>query len=323
MVFAEATNPEEYAGQGEKYLSFVQKVDRWADDNPDEDPDGDEFKQFLRRNRPTFRQGDKNKLYRKMVVEQATKSAREESAADMEELRREQSRLKATPLVNKTFNTWTSGVLNMQPVDIGEGKKLPVFKAEVLKFNEDVNEAALIAKHPIEAPIWVQHWKAAKFFLDVTNDLVKFDSTDPTHRFLLQFIGRMENDFAQQDGLRGGKHWVTRAVYLDHVREGTEAGVWCFEFEHVGKMLITNSQILLLNEHDRIRTAGYVYPDPDKEPVPKPAPTPADQSPPSPKAESPKVGITPSQPSDTPSPPPEQHPLMKHIRGKIGLGGSG
>ena len=323
MVFAEKSDPKEYAGQAEKYMAFVQKVDRWSDENPDEEPDGDEFKQFLRRSRPTFRQGDKNKLYRKMVVEQATKSARDESAADMDELRREQARLRSTPIVEKSFRAWTDSIATMQSTDVGNGVKLPVFKPEVLKFNEDSNEAALVAKHPIEGPIWVEHWKAAKFFLDVTNDLVKFDSAHPTHRFLLSFLGRMENDFAKQDGVRNGKNWVTRAVYMDHARSGTAEGVWCFEFDHVGKMLITNSQILLLNEHDRIRTAGYVYPDADKEGVPKPALPASDQSPPSPKAESPKVGIIPSRPSDSPSAPREAHPLMKHIRSKIGLTPSG
>lgn len=180
--YAAQAEPEKYKDLPEKFVAFVRARDEFVaqqiKENGEFDPNSDEFKQFVERNRPTFQRGDRKRLEVQRIKDEAKAEFRGEFEKEKRALERKVMAIEATPVIQQAARAVVDAVLAI------EDDAVKAFKADPKK---------ALDENPLEAPIIAQTVREAgemaEEYLKLSRGLADPDlEKNPTHQRLDAFI---------------------------------------------------------------------------------------------------------------------------------------
>jgi hypothetical protein len=184
--FAARKNPDKYAGMADRVAGFyasrdtmlAEKARELGGQNSGEFKDyidSDEFKDWVRTNRPVYQRGDVAKLQEDMIADRVRAETRAEMAPELKALERQTAELRHGPEINALTNQ----ALRIIITDASEDKDpaLAGFAADPIRFGEQFpDEARLIASSAADAIDQI------KEVYRIDRDLVDFNPRKPTER---------------------------------------------------------------------------------------------------------------------------------------------
>lgn len=294
--FAEKNLGNKYAGQRKKLIESFKAVDKFAAENPDAEPDSEEFQKILRA-KPTLSGVDARKVVRGMAVEEFRKStASDTSTADR--LRQVETTAKiaaAAPEIANVLSKVVDGITEIATKD-------PELKAVMeIVTAKGYDEAA--KEYPLEVQAFstrVDHARAiSNDYVLFAKDLATFDPKNQNHAWLADFVAKQGEHFKKNGGERltdkQGRTFLTRAEYNAAAAKDPDFEKKHFTFTHrnVLEMIAANAVLAakadIAAEDARVRGLGYErrkagQPAPSAKPTTEPTPveTPGTRGRPSP-----------------------------------------
>jgi hypothetical protein len=188
-------------GAVEKLLEYYRKADKFIDDNPEEEPDGEKFKEFEKENNPKWiTPAERRKLERKMITDEVVRVTREEVRKEYEPVVRDFQEMKLKPVVDAAAQKTSEIMLGEDGFD-----KDVVAKVSGMKYSE----AAEL--HPIEAPIIVGTMAATREYAKIWNGLVAVNPANQLHSYLFTFADNVQRDILSKpeaERVRNGKKFL-------------------------------------------------------------------------------------------------------------------
>lgn len=184
--FAAKKHPDKYAGMADKVAGFyaardtmlAQKAKELGGQTSGEFKDyveSDEFKDWVRTNRPAYQRGDVAKLQEDMIADRVRAETRAEMAPELKALERQTAELRHAPEINALTNQALKIIIT-DPSD-EKDPALAGFSADPIKFGEQFpDEARLIASSAADAIDQI------KEVYRIDRDLVDFNPRQPTAR---------------------------------------------------------------------------------------------------------------------------------------------
>lgn len=222
-AFAAKKHPDRYAGMADKIVGFygardtmlAEKAKELGGQGTGEFKDyleSDEFKEWVRLNRPTYQRGDVAKLQEDMIADRARTEARAEMAPELKALERKTAELEHAPDIRLR----TDQALKIILADPNPEKDpaLEGFAKDPMKFGEKYpEEAGLIATQAAEAVELIRE------VYRIDRDLVDFDPKRPTekqvqiNRFMVAQNGALREKHPNGIEMNDGKILVDAATY--------------------------------------------------------------------------------------------------------------
>lgn len=288
-AYAAGKKKDRYAGMDEKLTTYFKKRDDLlmakatelgGADGPEfrEYLESEEYKVFVRSNRPAFHRGDRSELERAKIRDEANADADQRLSGTRRELERKINEVKLAPVIESRVNAAISELL---AVDDEVVKSYQTDPAKAL------TEQKLEAQEVENAAVGLR--VAVAEYLQIHNNLKDPDPKNPLHSFLDTFItnqGAILDQKPEAERVRDGKILVSPGRFYELEKSGKAKGYATFDDTDVVTMLTTFSKGLLPENLKAIRStikaSGY-------ERVAKPAsgdaPPAADEgAPPSPRA---------------------------------------
>lgn len=224
-------------------------------DSPDfrEFLEGEEYKNFLRANRPGYQRGDRSEIERARINAEADRRAAEKIRETEQKLQREIDRVKLAPVIERTVNEAVGELLEVED--------------EVVKaYSADPSTA--LKTHKIEAQEVEQTAVglrlATEEYLQIHHGLKDPSADNPLHDFLGRFLveqGRLLDSKPEAERTRDGLVLVSPQRFAQLDKEGKAAGYATFSDRDVVKMLVTFSKSTLPSRLQGIRkdieSSGY------------------------------------------------------------------
>lgn len=296
--FAAKKHPDRYAGHADKIIGFYQsrdamlaeKAKELGGQNSGEFRDyieGDEYKEWVRQNRPAYQRGDVAKLQEDMIADRARAEARAELAPEIRALERKTLGIELAPVIQRE----TEGALKIILTDPNAEKDpaLAGFAANPLAFGE---------QHPDEARLIAQEASATVELIrevhQIERNIVEFDPKRPTERQaeISKSMGRFNASLRaiHPQGIEAadGKILIDATTYDQHRLERNPR-YRVFNATEIGGMLAAeaNARVLEKLRQRREGVAKSIY-APKAQPAAtgtnSQAATPVEDAPPSPDA---------------------------------------
>lgn len=288
-AYAAGKKKDRYAGMDEKLTAYFKKRDDLlmakatelgGADGPEfrEYLESEEYKVFVRSNRPAFHRGDRSELERAKIRDEANADADQRLAGTRRELERKIDEVKLAPVIESRVNAAISELLAV------DDEAVKSYQADPAKA---LTEQKLEAQEVENAAVGLR--VAVAEYLQIHNNLKDPDPKNPLHSFLDTFItnqGAILDQKPEAERVRDGKILVSPGRFYELEKAGKAKGYATFDDTDVVTMLTTFSKGLLPENLKAIRStikaSGY-------ERVAKPAsgdaPPAADEgAPPSPRA---------------------------------------
>jgi hypothetical protein len=249
--------------------------------------EGDEFKDFIKANRPGFRSGDRSKVEREKIKAEASAETDKKLKTQQKEFERKLAAVQLEPVIKDQVGKTIDLLL--------EGED-DVLKAYREKPDVTLAERPLEAKEVHTVAVAIQ--KTADEYLRVSNGLIDPDPKNPLHQWLDQFITDQDarlDKMPAEKRTREGRLLVSHATYDSMKAKDPKsvANVDVFTPEDVLFMIVANGRATIDGRLQEIRTSieksGF------KREAPKPAATTeTTDAPPGQKEEtqSPKAGAS-------------------------------
>lgn len=249
--------------------------------------EGDEFKDFIKSNRPGFRSGDRSKIEREKIKAEANAETDKKLQAQRKEFERKLATVQLEPVIKEQVGKTIDLLL--------EGED-DVLKAYREKPDETIAERPLEAKEVHVVAVAIQ--KTADEYLRVSNGLVDPDPKNPLHQWLDQFITEQDarlDKMPVEQRTRDGRLLVSHATYDSMKAKDPKsvANVDVFSPEDVLFMIVANGRATIDGRLKEVRTSieksGF------KRETPKPAETTQTndaQNAPKEETQSPKAGAS-------------------------------
>lgn len=182
--FAAKKHPDRYTGQAEKIVGFYQSRDQMLADKARELGgqqtgefkdylESDEFKEWVRVNRPAYQRGDVAKLQEDMIADRARAEARAEMAPEIKALERKTAELEHAPAIQARTNQALQIIITDTSAE--KDPALEGFAKDPMKFGEEhPEEARLIATEAQEGVELIRE------VYRIDHNLVDFDPKRPT-----------------------------------------------------------------------------------------------------------------------------------------------
>ena len=242
-----------------KYISVVEE---FISKNPDADPDGEEFTELVKNNKPKWTDAERKRFERGMIAERAAEEARRALDPVIRQQSEELERIRSAPLIDGAADTVADIVTT--PVDDPELK--PVKKDVVSLIKTEGFEKAS-EKFPIEAPVISGAMEAAKSYMRLRRNVEKLDPNNQTHSWLIQFLFEEGQNMKRQpkevQTLADGRTFLPMHEFLAETEKDPKARskFWTFSDQAVVDM-IGNRAILTINkEKKKLAAAGYILKD--------------------------------------------------------------
>lgn len=291
-TFAEKANPERYRGRVDQTRSYFKKLDEFVTAHPDIEPDSEDFKEWLGKNRPAWETSERNKLERQMIREETLASFKEDQAKRDAEIQRELHDVKVRPKVEKEALEFQQQLAS-ETLQIPEGAERisPDGVKAVMSRVAQVGVESAIREFPIEGPIVVGTVRASNAFLNLVNGLEAYNPYDPTHTWLSKFIdaeGARMAAAPESVRVRNGKSFIPRSEWARIADQSpAEASkYWTFDDKQVLEMLAVNAHLAYHQQVETLTKSGFSRKKPESQ-------TPPPES---------KNGHTPAEPSPNGSP---------------------
>lgn len=250
--FAEAKGKP---GLSKKVIDYYKKLDKFAVENPEAEPDGDDFKKFREENEPKLTSSERRRLEREMITEQATARAREEVSKEYEPIVREVNAVKSEKLVRKAM------------VDVGD-ELAKVIDPELVK---SVLEAPYqpATKRKAEAEIVRGALIVTEEWIKIRNGAAAYDRNKASHKWIGDLLAyethkMMSKPKAEQ--VKDGRQFIDLVQYEKIAAENPQQAnaYYTFTDDEVVAMIARNG---VENYQQRIKSLeedGFVRPQPDK-----------------------------------------------------------
>jgi hypothetical protein len=225
--FLEQKDPSK-KGYAKKLYDFYKSVDKWVDDNKDNpdrtfDENDEEFTQFLEENKPKWDPGQREKIRKSRMIDEAKREALKDLQPEIEAAKREAREARVAPALEK----------------------------QVSQFSEAFDKASS-SDDPLERDIFTRYKESA---VSLASDWVRLaegvdDVRSPKnqdqaarHKWLMEFIGHQSSVFDTHGGdakLRDGKQFVTPVKFAELASSGKDLSkVWTFNNADVLNLLQT------------------------------------------------------------------------------------
>jgi hypothetical protein len=138
---------------------------------------------------------------------------------------------------------------------------VPIDKKVAARIKE-VGYAQAVKEYKVEAPIIQSTLDASRAFLELTNQLTRYDEHNPMHQWLVGFIARESaNMKSQPDSVRivDGKSFLPMNELLDLQRKNPEEAAkhWTFSDEMVLDLIANNALLLHTEEVKALEQSGW------------------------------------------------------------------
>lgn len=221
-------NVKGYQGKDAQYLKFFNDHKKYLQTRISEDPDielenDESYRKFLAQNRPEF---DTDFIKNSQLKKDAERSAIEKLTPEIENQKRELTRLKNQPLATKAKADSRKLVAQAVPKEIMEGfRKNPNFSTT------HALEAKIVDRVLGEANAMVEA------FHDIANDIEDYNSNNPIHAQLAKWIDNEQTSFINSGKTkRQGKTFVRRERF-PHVPASEQSKYYTFSDEDMVRIL--------------------------------------------------------------------------------------
>jgi hypothetical protein len=264
--YAESKMPDKYKGMGNKLLDFYKKLDNYAtkaQEDPDRtlDSNDEEFLDFIKKNKPALTQSESKKLERMMWKEEAVAEARQATEEDKRQMEQKLHNLEAKPRIENSIREFESNIPKMIPDELGD----LIREKGMDKVEEDNPYEVSIIKDKLGSAT-----SLAREYLNISNGITPFNSSNNNHSWLLGFVNNQAeyfsknggNELVRQDSYGNTAQFVTPTEYAGLVKDGKSNGKWTFTPDDVLKMLGANAvkeaQDTIKSEEERLTKMGFV-----------------------------------------------------------------
>lgn len=231
----------------EQYINYYKALSKYTEDNPDQDPDGEEFKKWLEDNRPKWSESDRRKAERKMISDQATADAEAKIEKKYEATDLEVRQIKTQPKIAKA----TAEIEAALTTENKESKLLPIDKAVVEAIKTE-GYAKAVEKFELEAPIVASTVNAAQTWLRLTSGLENINDANQTHNWLLNLVAEEGDNMLRQPKevqVVNGRQFMPMFQYLKLQRENPAEAAKHFTFsDEMVVDLITQRGLMAYNQ---------------------------------------------------------------------------
>ena len=265
-----------HKGKPAEVLGFFRKVQQFSTSNPTADAESQEFKEFIDKNRPSWKPGERNRLNRKMIEDSAVKRVEEklrsENNTEQQKTQAKLREVEARPVVEKNLERFTGAILGDRAA-IGLPAEIEGISENVINDAKTMTPDQLAAAHPVEGPVVAQHLVATREFEKLVSGAVDFDPNNQNHQFLVRFLDQQEGQFSkapEENRVIEGRSWVPRSqmselLVTDPARARKH---WTFSDDQVRKMLAFNAHAATQSRIDNLSKSGF-----KREKIQKPAST--------------------------------------------------
>jgi hypothetical protein len=277
--FAETHNPAKYPGHEAKMRDYFKKLNTFVSEHPHLTPEDADFEEFVNTNRPKYQEGDRRKLERAQLIDEAKQQAANDMRATME---KQQAELRAVR-TQASRDAQISGFMG----NVGAQQNGFIPKALVDAVQSGGFTQELLDKYPVEAPILFAAHQAATNYVNLVNGVAEFDARNSDHVWLFQFLKEQERLFMRDGGASkvvNGRTFATREA-IASMTEQERAAHWTFSDAQVLAMIQVNAQKEAEHKIRTLEKGGYVRAQGHQ---------PAPASPNPPKGTSPHAGIQPA-----------------------------
>jgi hypothetical protein len=303
--FAEKAKPE-LVGQRKKVLEFYKAVASFKAANPGKE---DELEAFVKDHAPNYAPGQKRKLERQQLIEEAEARATEKVRAELApQQQAQEQRLRKqelAPLMEQARGQFDALMTSAESVPEASMSSLPKEVVESVRRN---GLAKAIEEYPVEAPIAYKYSNAADVWMGITTGSEPFNpAANPMHAWVDRFVkdqgrfyaSRPEAETVAEDGRRFLPYLEFHA--LRRSDPNAASAYYTFNDTQVLKMFATAANIEFNDEVKKLERAGFKRAPKNTVPQPEngaqkttPVPAPNPQPPPTAPAASPRIASTPS-----------------------------
>jgi len=291
-----SSNMSEHKNLDKEFLGFFKKSKDYVEKRLKEDPyadlsDDHEYKQFMEKERPKFSQIDAKKVERAMITRQAEDAAEARVRPEVERLRKEQEMAQKKPKLDQQKAGFRQNFGLILPDDVQE------------KLKQEGGLEAVQKEDPLAFQVMdsiTQNlFTFADTFVDITQGMIAYDESNQTHKELLDWVGKEQENFIQggQTGKDGKTFMRRERYYATPENQRTQYYTWTDD-DLLNLLVMRAKQRLdgtLQYQKTMLENAGYVKTGAKPKAV---KPQPAQQ-----QAAPPRVNPTPrgNQPTQQPS----------------------
>ena len=279
-------NMSEHKDLDKKFLGFFKKSKAYVEKRLKDDPyadlsDDHEYKEFMEKNRPKFTQQDAKKIERAMITRQAEEAAEARVRPEVERLRKEQEMAQKKPKIDAQKAGFRQNFGVILPDDVQE-------KLNKEGGLEEVQKEDPLAFQVMDS-ITQNLFTFADAFVDITQGMISYDESNQTHKELLEWVNKEQENFIQggETGKDGKTFMRRERYYATPEAQRTQYYTWSDD-DLLNLLVMRAKQRLdatLKYQKAMLENAGYVKQGVKPKAVkPKPAPV---------QASAPQVSPTP------------------------------
>ena len=287
-AFAESKYPQRYTGHTKRTVEWIKKhkdfVAAKAAENPDDDISTDSrYLAWTAANKPKVTDTERRRLERERLIDEAAKQADTRAAARQAKLEQELYKLRAIPAIEKSTDEFKQHIDAVLPIDDSGVSKVVC---------NQIKQGAITA---------------GREFLSLANQVTQFDSANPTHKWLSDFIKQQGDSFAASKHAatkRGAQTFLPRAEY-NSLPAAERAKHFTFTNEEVMQLIAMEArraaEFGIAAKRKELEEMGYT-PRQAAALAASPATPPAAPTPPPPADVSPRasVSVAPAAPAPAP-----------------------
>lgn len=216
-------------GYAKKLLDFYKSVDKWVDDHKDDpdrtfDENDEEFTSFIEENKPKWAPGQRDKIRKARLIDEAKREALKDLQPEIEAAKREAREARVTPVIERKVNQFAESF-------------------EKAASSDDPLEKDVFGRYKESAVALASDWvRLAEGVDDITKP--KNQDQAARHKWLMEFIGHQSAVFDAKGGdnkIRDGRQFVTPVKFAELASSGKDTSrVWTFNNDDVLTMLHTH-----------------------------------------------------------------------------------
>ena len=303
--------PQQYKDLGTQTLNFFKKTQGYIEhalkENPERtfDEHDEEWQKFRRQNAPAVNPQERRKLERAQIEDAAVQRAREETAAEMEVLRRQQRALELRPKIDREANEHAASIEKQLADD--EIARDILARVKEVGWDQTLKEDQIFA--PLIKDLQEKSAQYATEFQLVTAGIKQPSGQNEVHKWLYDFLQANYKYYKANENLRvrNGKQFLERNEYYPLLAKdpATADKYYTIEEAEFLALLAGNTQQniknLIAERNNALKASGF-----ERKPKAAAATPPV----------TPVSGITKSETQKPSAPPPAAPPAEPHVSPK-------
>lgn len=265
---------EGYDGLDGKFLDYFKKSKQYVDKRLADDPfvelgDDDDYRRFIKENRPEFTPQEAKKVEQEMFIAKAEERALEKMRPEVERLRKEQELAQKKPVIAKKKSDFRAQSQHIIPEE---------FRATLADGGEDAVKK-LQESNPLEFQVMDQVssnlLSLADTFVDVTSGTIDYDESNAVHKQLLDWVQEEQDTYIDGgDTKKDGKTFMRRERFFSLPEDKRSEYFTWSDDDLLGIMTVRAKQQLsamLSHQKQVLEQAGYTrgaQPQASRQPVP-------------------------------------------------------